>query len=218
MIAHQRRIDRQGRYKRSSPSAAVRPRIGTSRYNQRSLESVRLLGCEMKLRETLLLEGDRFDVVRLEYEVRGKAVSKEIIRHNGAVVIAGRLNDGRLLLIDNYRPSIDRMLLELPAGTRSEGEEPLATAKREFLEETGYEAATWELLTEFYVSPGVMDEKMYLFLASDLKRGEQKLEPDELIELRPKTPSELRDALLAGQIEDAKTLIGVTLFLARTEA
>jgi ADP-ribose pyrophosphatase len=172
----------------------------------------------MKLRETTLLEGDRFNVVRLDYEVRGKAVKKEVIRHNGAVVFAGRLNDGRLLLIENYRPSIDRMLLELPAGTRSKGEAPLATAKREFLEETGYEASSWELLTEFYVSPGVMDEKMYLFLASDLTLGEQKLEPDEVIELRPKSPEELRELLKAGQIEDAKTLIGVTLFLARCEA
>jgi ADP-ribose pyrophosphatase len=171
----------------------------------------------MKPRETTLLEGERFNVVRLDYEVRGKAVKKEVIRHNGAVVVAGRLDDGSLLLIENYRPSVDRMLLELPAGTRSKGEEPLATAKREFLEETGYEAGSWELLTEFYVSPGVMDEKMHLFLASDLKRGEQKLEPDEVIELRPHSPDELREALQAGRIEDAKTLIGVTLFLAKSE-
>lgn len=169
----------------------------------------------MKPRETTLLHGDRFDVVRLEYDVRGKSVRKDVIRHNGAVVMAGVIDDGRLLLIENYRPSIDRKLLELPAGTRGKGEPPIETAKREFLEETGYSAAKWELLTEFYVSPGILDERMYLFLGTGLTPGEQKLEADEMIELRPKSPAELRELLAAGAIEDAKTHIGVTLFLSR---
>ena len=172
----------------------------------------------MKPRETPLFHGDRFDVVRLEYEVRGKCVRKDAIRHNGAVVMAGVLDDGRLLLIENYRPAIDRKLLELPAGTRSKGEAPLETAKREFREETGYAAANWEPLAEFYVSPGILDERMYLFLGTGLAQGEQKLEPDELIELRPKTPDELRELVASGAIEDAKTLIGVTLFLSRCGA
>lgn len=163
-------------------------------------------------RRELLLDTPRFRVVRQEYTARdGKTVHKDVVLHPGAVVILPILPDGRLCLIRNFRASVGRELLELPAGTREPGEPPEITAARELEEETGFRAGRLEKLAEFFVSPGILSERMHLYRAVDLVAGPTSLMPDERIVNVLLTPAEARRLLDAGEIEDAKTLIGLML-------
>ncbi len=118
-------------------------------------------------------------------------------------------------MINNYRVSIDRTLLELPAGTREPNEPPEITAGRELIEETGFRAGRIELLTKFYASPGVMDELMWMYVATDLTPGDHARESGEEIENRIMNWSEVRHALADGQIQDAKSLVGLLYYLQR---
>jgi ADP-ribose pyrophosphatase len=160
--------------------------------------------------DELLLAGRLFRVVRRwTTGSDGRKHVREIIRHPGAVVVLPRLDDGRVVLIRNYRTAVGRQVIELPAGMLDPGEDPLAAAHRELAEETGYRAASMVLLTSFFSSPGILDERMHLYLATGLKPGPTDLQADEQIE-----PLVLpwKDALAlarSGQIEDAKTLIGL---------
>lgn len=174
---------------------------------------------EPPLASETLLEGKRFRVVRKTYPGRdGRPVVKEVIEHPGAVVVLPVFDDGAVCLIRNFRPSIGRELLELPAGTREPAEAPEITAVRELEEETGYRASQWEKLAEFYASPGVINERMFLFRAAGLTPGDQNLMEDERIVNRIVSPAEIRTLLSSGGIEDAKTFIGLTLHLARLDA
>src|SRR5262245_13434730 len=126
----------------------------------------------MKPEPEELLVTRRFRVVRHAEIGRDGAVhTKEIIEHPGAVAILPVLDDGRVCLIRNYRVAVGRTLVEVPAGTLEAGEDPAATAARELAEETGYCAASVEKLREFTMSPGILNERMHLFLARGLQPG-----------------------------------------------
>ncbi len=160
--------------------------------------------------EELLLECQIFNVVRKWTEgTDGRHHVRQIIRHPGAVVLLPRLDDGRVVLIRNYRTAVARHLLELPAGTLEPGEEPVLAAHRELAEETGYRAKSMRLLTSFFASPGILDERMHLFLATGLEPGPTALQPDEQIETVVLPWEEALALARKGQIEDAKTLIGL---------
>jgi ADP-ribose diphosphatase len=139
----------------------------------------------------------------------GKEHVKETIEHPGAVTILPILDDGRVCLIRNYRVAVARTLIELPAGTLEPGEDPGATAARELIEETGYRAATIEKLREFVMSPGILNERMHLYLARGLQAGDSALEPGEKIEPLLVGWSEAMQMALDGTIEDAKTLVAL---------
>jgi ADP-ribose pyrophosphatase len=158
--------------------------------------------------------GAKFDLELLEYRGSGgRAVRREIVRHPGAVVILPLLPGGRVVLIRNHRPSLDRPLLELPAGTLEKGEDPRACAARELEEETGYAPATLRPLGRFYTSPGMSDELMHAFAAIDLTQAAQRLEEDERITLEV-TPVGVALAMAAdGRLEDGKSML--TLLLAQ---
>jgi len=161
----------------------------------------------------LLLEADRFYVERLQGLFDGHpSQTKDVIRHPGAVVILPILDDGRICLIRNYRPSVSQTLIELPAGTREQAESPLATAQRELLEETGFLAEEFQLLSTFYVSPGILDEQMHLFVARHLSLKQPSREPGEQIENFIVSRKEALTMARDGSIQDAKTLIGLLLF------
>jgi ADP-ribose pyrophosphatase len=164
------------------------------------------------MKETLF-EGPVFRVERFEAELpNGKTVTRDAVRHPGAVVILPRLPDGRVLLIRNYREVVGKWLYELPAGTLEPGEHPDEAAPRELEEETGHRATTSTKLTEFLATPGICDERMYVYLAEGLVRTAQRLDEGECIEVLP-TPFEAAlEMVRDGRIEDAKSIAALLYF------
>ena len=165
----------------------------------------------MKPDETrTVYDGNLFDVV-LE---RWGDHEREIVEHPGAVAIVAVDDDGMVALVRQRREAARKELLELPAGTLEDGEQPLASAKRELAEETGLTGGTWRELTAFYTTPGFCRERMYLFLAEGVQHGEASPEEDEQLELVRWRRDEIEGRL--GEIEDAKTLAGLLLYLRET--
>ena len=140
---------------------------------------------------------------------------REIVEHPGAVAIVAIDGDGMLTLVRQRREAVRGELLELPAGTLEEGEAPLACARRELAEETGLTGGTWREATAFYTTPGFCRERMYVFFAEQLERGEASPESDEQLEIVRWAVEDIAAKL--GEIEDAKTLAGLLLYLHRSD-
>lgn len=139
-------------------------------------------------------------------------ISREVVRHPGAVVILPLADDGRVMLIRNHRFSVDRELYELPAGTLEPPEPPGECAKRELHEEAGCTAATWTFLGRFYTSPGLSDELMWAYAAKGLTMVGQKLEPDERLTVHPTPVAKVMEMIDSGEMIDGKSIL--TLLLA----
>lgn len=137
----------------------------------------------------------------------------EIIHHPGAAVILPIDPEGRLLFIRQWRRAIGEITIELPAGTLEKNEEPIACAKRELQEETGFAARKLTSLGGFYTAPGFCDEYLHLFLAEELYPSPLPPDDDEVIELFPLTASEARQLIEQNKIHDAKTLVGILKYL-----
>ena len=138
----------------------------------------------------------------------GFAIKRSIVRHGGSAVMMAVDEKKRILLVRQYRLPAEKYLWELPAGRLDPGEKPLQAAKRELIEETGYRARTRKKLSSFFVSPGFVQERMTIFLATGLTAGTATPMDDERIETRWFTTRELAGLIREGKIEDAKTLIG----------
>jgi len=161
----------------------------------------------------LLLECQRFAVVRRKYRTsNGHTVTREIVEHPGAVVILPLLPTGEVCLIRNYRVGIDQTLIELPAGTLERGEDPLETARRELIEETGYVAGRIEPLTGFWMSPGILTERMHGFVASEITPGEAAREVGEEIENLVLSWEATLALIDRGEIQDAKSIATILLY------
>jgi ADP-ribose pyrophosphatase len=120
----------------------------------------------MNAEPKLLLEASRFKVVEHSQTLQnGETVTRQVVVHPGAVTILPILDGNRVCLIRNYRVAVDRTLIELPAGTLDGGEPPASAAKRELQEETGFTAARWQELPPFFMSPGILNERMHMFVA-----------------------------------------------------
>lgn len=154
----------------------------------------------------VVFEGRRFHVERVVPEHADAGRYYDIVRHPGAATILPLLNHDRIVLIYNYRTSVNAELLELPAGTIDPGEDPLTCATRELTEETGYHAGTIRPLNVFYTSPGIFDEKMFTFIADQLTPGNTAHEPGEKIRVTTMTFNDALDAIESGQIVDGKTV------------
>ena len=141
---------------------------------------------------------------------------REIVEHPGAVAIVAIDREGMLTLVRQLREAVRTELLELPAGTLEEGEAPLACARRELAEETGLTGGTWRQVAAFYTTPGFSRERMHLFFAEELERGNASPESDEELEVVRWARAEIAAKL--GEIEDAKTLAGLLLYLHGSEA
>ena len=139
---------------------------------------------------------------------------REIVEHPGAVAIVAVDRDGMVTLVCQLREAVRKELLELPAGGVEPGEEPLDSARRELAEETGLTGGTWRAAPSFYTTPGFCREEMHLFFAEELERGEAKPADDEQLELVRWPVRELAAHL--HEIEDAKTLAGLLLYLRET--
>jgi len=142
----------------------------------------------------------------------GMTHEREIIVHPGSVVVLPLVDPNRVCLIRNFRVAVGEALIELPAGTLEPGEDPLQTAGRELAEETGYRAGKLEKLSEFYMSPGILCERMHLFLANELTPGQEGREPGEEIENLVVSWTEALRMAQCGEIRDAKTLVGLLYY------
>ncbi len=150
-------------------------------------------------------------------ESSGHCNTRDVIHHNGSVVMLAvdeskNPADPDVILERQYRHAAGQFLLELPAGSRNPGEAPLAAAKRELIEETGFRARRWTMLIRYFASPGFLGEWMQIYLARDLREGTAQPELDEQIEVRRVPLSQVMKMIAEGKIHDGKTLIGLSLY------
>jgi ADP-ribose pyrophosphatase len=143
----------------------------------------------------------------------GFHIKRSIVRHMGSAVMMAVDEKKRILLVRQFRLPAGKSIWELPAGRLDAGEKPLEGARRELMEETGYKARTWKKLAAFWPSPGFVDEKMTIFLATGLTKGEPHPMEDERIECRWFKRKELDRMIGDGKIEDGKTIIGFLTWL-----
>jgi ADP-ribose pyrophosphatase len=162
----------------------------------------------------LVYDGKLLDVTLERWGDR----EREVVEHPGSVAIVAVDTEGMVTLVRQPREAVRRELLELPAGTTEEGDAPLETAKRELEEEAGLTGGTWREVVAFYTTPGFCRERMYLFFAHDLESGSGSPAEDEELELVRWPVGEIESRL--GELEDAKTLVGLLLYLrdGRSEA
>ena len=161
----------------------------------------------------VLLVTRRFRVERrVQTLADGTLNAREVIEHPGAVAIIPMVDDHHVCLVRNYRLAVDAWLLEIPAGTREPGEEPQITAARELAEETGYRAARIEPLCELLFSPGILHERMHLYVATGLTPGPTQLEVGEQIATQVMALDEVLGMIARGEIEDAKTVAALLLY------
>lgn len=165
-----------------------------------------------------IFKGKKFSVrVDTITDRPGHTYKREIVVHGGAVVMVPVTKEGKLVLVRQWRRAAGKVLLELPAGTVDEGEPPLETAKRELQEEIGFKANRITPLGGFYSAPGILTEYLHLYLAEDLQ--ESQLDPDENeeLDLIEMTLDEALDAIEKGEIEDAKSIAGLSRYYLRLQ-
>lgn len=142
----------------------------------------------------------------------GREALREIVEHPGGVCIAARLDDGRFLVVEQYRYAHSRVFTEYPAGKREPGEDPLSCAMRELEEETGYRAKVMIPMGEFIPSPAYLEEVIYLYFAPELEFVGQRLDDGEFLNVKKVELATLVQATMDGDLMDGKT-IALTLKL-----
>jgi len=140
----------------------------------------------------------------------GSRKMREILVHPGAAAIVPLRDDNTILLVEQYRTAVGRATLEIPAGTLEEGESPEECARRELIEETGFTASHWDMVTAYYPSPGYSSEIIHVFKASGL---EKVADIDAELPLKEMPLTEIQAKIKTGEIMDSKTIIGVLLAL-----
>lgn len=170
----------------------------------------------------VVFESKRFRVVRIAEPIGAGSDAtprhREVIEHPGSVVVVPMVSPREVCLVEVVRVAVGRTLLELPAGTLDRVESLRDAAARELAEETGYRAGRIEPVASFWMSPGILRERMHLFVARDLVAGPQALEPGEQIRTRQVPWAEAVAMCRDGRIEDAKTIAGILLLDARRRA
>ncbi len=157
-----------------------------------------------------LFTGKIFKVEKKFIELKsGKKTYREIIKHPGSVAIIPFIDNESIILIEQYRSALEKTILEIPAGTLEQNEDPEDCARRELLEETGYTTKNFKKLFTGYTSPGYSDEKMHFFLATDLTFKGERPEEDEDIKTRIVKLYEIRSMIKNGIISDLKTICGI---------
>jgi ADP-ribose pyrophosphatase len=141
----------------------------------------------------------------------GSEAEREVVLHRGAVALVPMVDRDHVCLVRNQRYAVGRTLLEVPAGTLDPGETPEGTAVRELREETGYEAGLLTQISHWFVSPGVISERMFLFLCEDLRPGPTSHQPDETLEPVVVAWDEAVRMVRDGRIEDAKTMLAILI-------
>lgn len=154
--------------------------------------------------KTVSLRVDTVEVPNKGYQKR------EIVEHNGVVAIIAITEDNKIILVEQYRKSIEDVVLEIPAGKLELNENPRECAIREFRQKTGYNAESFKLIHKFYPSVGFSNQMMFIYLAEKLEKCEDKTE-DQQIEVKEIAFDEVYDMVLNNKIVDGKTSIGVLL-------
>lgn len=167
--------------------------------------------CEKQISSTKIFDGEilhvRKDNILLP---NGEKATRELINHIGAVCIVPITQDGKVIMERQFRYPIDSVVFEIPAGKLdSKEEDRLLAAKRELREETGYTAKKWTDIGLFYPAPAYSDEKITMYLAEELEKGEQDLDEDEFLDLYEVPLDELVRDILAGKITDGKTQVAL---------
>jgi len=163
------------------------------------------------LNSTEVFHGRVFNVMVDEIREGDKVYKREVVQHPGSAVIIPVFDDGTIALVRQYRHPAVRFLLEAPAGTLRPNEAPEIGATRELEEELGFVTGKIEKLSEFFVSPGFCAEKMWVYLATELQETKQQLDDDEILEVVRLPFSQALTMISSGEIEDAKTIIGIML-------
>jgi len=145
-------------------------------------------------------------------EPGGVRTTREVVTHHGSVVLVPILPGGAIILVRQYRHTVGDYLWEIPAGRIERGEAPLAAAKRELAEETGYRARKMRLLLDVYPTPGFVSEKLFLYAASGLTAGTTNFDPDERIQTRAFPLGTLLRMIRARKIHDAKSIAGILYY------
>jgi ADP-ribose pyrophosphatase len=151
-------------------------------------------------------------------EPGGVRASREVVRHRGSVAVLPVHDDGRMVLVRQYRYPVDALVWELPAGRLDPGESPEQAARRELEEEVGLRPQRLEALTVFYTTPGFCDETMHLFRATGLTSVAARPEADERIEAATVTLAEVREMIGRGEIREGKTLVALLMEVGREKA
>ncbi len=147
------------------------------------------------------------DIVRLP---NGNTASRELIRHIGAVCVVPVTDDGNVIMERQFRYPIDQVITEIPAGKLdSKDEDRLDAIKRELREETGYEADNWIDMGIYYPAPAYSDEKITMYLARGLRRGERELDDDEFLNIIEVPLEDLKNDIMSGKITDGKTQVAI---------
>jgi ADP-ribose pyrophosphatase len=167
---------------------------------------------ETSLARRIIFRGRKIDLALQQVSLRdGTVAERELVLHRGAVALVPMVDEHHVCLVRNHRYTIDQTLLEVPAGTIDPGESPEQTAERELCEETGYQAGRIQRIREWYVSPGVMNERMVLFLCEDLQPGPVRHQLDEQLQVVVVSWEEAMAMVEDGRIEDAKSLLALML-------
>jgi len=165
------------------------------------------------LKSKMIYAGKVFGVRRDEVaEPNGVRATREVITHPGSVVVLPVLQDGKIVLVRQYRHATRQYLWELVAGRMDEGETVKKAAARELLEETGYQAKRYSVLLDVFPTPGFLEERMYILLAEGLTKGKAQPEEDERIEVRIFGVKELQQMIQGGRLRDAKTIAGLLYY------
>lgn len=158
-----------------------------------------------------IYKGKVFDIYEAKIREGELVYKREIVYHKGSCVIVPVFADKTVGLVKQYRHAAGKYLLEIPAGTLNLNEDPKIGAARELEEEIGVKAANIEKLTEFYVSPGFLTEKMFVYLATEFTETEQNLDEDEILTIERLSFPDIFKMIKANEFEDAKTMLSLIL-------
>ena len=142
----------------------------------------------------------------------GGTSHREIVEHNGGVIILGITREGKIPMIRQYRKAAGQVMFELPAGKLEAGEDPAEAALREFREETGYTAESIKHIAEFFPTVGYSEEILHIYFAENLTKGVTDFDDNESIDIEEYFPEELYEIIDTGKMNDGKTLIALLLY------